>query len=397
VRFNPRNLWLAAVLAGALALTCTLAYARFSAGQTGLRDFLSFYAGARLFAESPPVAWSASASALYSVQEQQRTEARLQPGAPYMPCLRPPLFFALLAPLSRLPLNGALAAWLVLNGCAALALGLWAARRMEEPALLLLLAVFVPLIVALSVGQDTPLLVLLLVGCLYLLEERVPSPKSQVPGHRAIGGRETWDLGLGTSIAAGLLLSSLWVKPQWLPPFVLLLAAKRRWRALAALAAGSAAVWLVFPPLPYIRFAADMRRYPGVPVCPECMPNVRGLLAGLRVGFGTGELAAAVAAVVVWGVVFFAARRRSFAGGFALACVAALAAGYYSHIYDCLLVVPALAIAGPALAARWQKMVAGAALSPLPYLAAYWSPHLRIVPAITAIAVFIAVLRQQEL
>lgn len=355
---------LAALLALALAVACTLAYARFNAGQPALRDFVSFYAGARLFVVSPPFTWSAAPAPIYSISEQRSMQTRLRPGAPYMPCLRPPLFWAMVAPISELPLQKALIVWLSLNAAAAAAIGLWAANRMKEPAVLAILALFVPLIVSLSVGQDTPLLVLLLIGFLALLER-------------------------GRPVEAGLLLCLLWMKPQWLPPFALLLVARKQWRALGTLAVGSAGIWLVFSPVPYAGFLAEMRHYPGVPACLSCMPNVRGLAAWLG-GIKVMKLAAGLGAGAAWTIVFVRARRRSLSRGFALACAAALLAGYYSHIYDCLLLFPALVVAADELAARWQKVAAGIALSPLPYLASYWSPALRGLPAVTVLAVFVA-------
>jgi hypothetical protein len=235
---------------------------------------------------------------------------------------------------------------------------------MGEPAILLLLALFVPLIVSLSVGQDTPLLVLVLLGFLALLER-------------------------GRPISAAVLLSLLWVKPQWLPPFALLLLARREWRALGVLAGLSAAIWAVFAPLPYLRFLNEVRHSPGVPACLACMPNVRGLAAWLG-GVGAMGVAAAVGAGAAWAIVYVRARRSSLSAGFAPACAAALLAGYYSHIYDCLLLVPALAAASEELPARWQKATAGIALSPLPYLASYWGPAFQGLPAVTALAVFAA-------
>jgi len=354
-----------AVLLAALAIACALAYARFRSGQPALRDFLSFYAGGQLFLESPPFTWSAAPARIYSAKAQRDMESRLRPGAPYMPCLRPPLFWAMVAPLSRLSIENALMVWLALNAAAAAVIGLWAAARMGEPAMLLLLALFVPLIVSLSVGQDTPLLVVVLLGFLALLERGRPA-------------------------AAAVLLSLLWVKPQWLPPFVLLLLARREWRALGVLAGLSAAIWAVFPPLPYLRFLNEVRHSPGVPACLACMPNVRGLAAWLG-GVQAMGPAAAVGAGAAWAIVYMRARRGSLSAGFVPACLAALLGGYYSHIYDCLLVVPAVAAAAPdEFQAPWQKVSAGVALSPLPYLASYWGPALRGFPAVTALAVFAA-------
>lgn len=352
------------LLGGMVAAASALAYARFLAGRPALRDFLSFYTGASLFlAAAPPAPEGGVAARLYSLADQQRVQAGLAAHSPFMPYLRPPLLAALLAPLARMPLEHAALVWLALNAMAALLLGAWCARRMNEPLLLLLLALFVPLLVSLNVGQDTPLLVLALVLWLCLLETDRP-------------------------VAGGLLLALLWVKPQWLPPLILLLAARRQRRALGAFAAASAALWIVFPPLAYARFLLMMDASAAVPACVPCMPNLRALAPPLPLQ--------AIATTAVLAVVVLWARWVPLAVGFALACCAALLAGHYTHIYDCLLLFPAIAAASrPPLGVaqaegRALKMVLGLALSPLPYLAPYWSAYLRTVPALMVLAVFIA-------
>ncbi len=337
---------LAAILAGAAAL----AYGRFRTGRPALRDFVSFYTGASLARES----W---VSKLYSLPEQRQKQATTAPGVPFMPYLRPPLLAALLAPLALLLLKQAAVIWLALNAAASLLLGVWCARRLNEPFLLLLFALFTPLLVALNVGQDTPLLVLAVVMSLELLESEQPS-------------------------AAGLLLGVLWVKPQWLPPFLLLLAARRHWRALTVFAAASAVLAAVSRPLAYARFLREMAALPGIPACIPCMPNLRALLPWLPL------LAVATAAVLA--VVFVGARSGSLPAAFGLACCAAVLAGYYSHVYDCLLLAPAITIAGGARIRHAARLIFGAALSPLPYLAPYWRAELRLVPALTTLAVFLA-------
>ncbi len=356
-------------LAAVLGLAALLAWRRFQSGAPALGDFVAFYTGAAMSAAGAPDP--------YSLAEQKRLQQELAGGRRFMPYVRPPLEAAILRPLAWLKLEKAALLWLAFNALAALALGLWCARRMGEPLLMALLAVFVPLLVAINVGQDTPMLALLLAAWLCLLEKDKPT-------------------------ASGLLLALLWVKPQWLPPFVLLLAARRQGRALAAFAAASLAIWIAFPPISWVQFIWSARALPEVAPCVECMPNLRALLPGTLIQ-GASSLA-------IWGTTFIRARRDPLPNSFAVACAAAVLAGYHGHVYDCLLVVPALAAAatpagnppgcaplsvsragGPGPGRdRVRQFVLGLALSPLPYISPYLSAWLLRAPALAMLAVFVA-------
>ncbi len=348
-----------AILAASLTLAASAAYWRATHGQPALLDF------AAIHGEGP------------------------------LPFIRPPFY----KPLAALPLESAAAVWLALNVVAGLAFGFWSVQRTGEPALALLLAVFLPALVALSVGQDTLLLLALLAVVFSLLECRRP-------------------------MAAGLLVSLLWVKFQFLPAFLLLLVVRREWRALGAFGLGTLALLASsVPELPsYIAYLRDMAGAPGVVPCRRCMPNLHALIP-----WPGAALAASGALLVV-----SAGRMRGFhptapkagASGapgllppaFALAATSALVASHHAHVYDCVLLFLAVVLVhgnrlvqSPRSKVQSQNysystlgfgpwtldLVFGLIISPLPYLLPYlWAPA-QVVPALAAVAGWGAIFRLQ--
>lgn len=305
-------------LAVSLLLTAGLAYDRFTQGKPALLDFAALH------------------------------------GSGPLPFIRPPFY----QPLHWLPLQTAAAVWLGLNAAAGFGFGLWAVRRTREPALALLLAVFVPAIVALSVGQDSMLLLAVLTGVFVLLETRRP-------------------------LAAGMLLAVVWVKFVWLPAYVLLLAVRREWRALAGFLAGTIMLWA--PVIGEVRdYAAglwNMATAPGVVPCRACMPNLLALIPDARV---------ALAASVVVLIVAAARFRRPLPQAFALASVSALVASHHAHVYDCVLLFLAVVLVmGRSLIRAW-------AISPLPYLLPYLAAPAQIIPAATAISLLLSLWSGKE-
>jgi hypothetical protein len=217
---------------------------------------------------------------------------------------------------------------------------------------------FVPVIVSLLVGQDSLILLAAITGVFLLLESRRP-------------------------FLAGLLLALLWVKLQFLPPFLLLLVIRKEWRAVAGVATASALILL--PVVAQVRlYAAALPQIAGRPdvmPCRECMPNLYAFIPSLSV-------AAFVSAVLmlVSGTQF---RRRPLADAFALTAVTALLASMHAHGYDCGLLFLAVTLAVPLRGPLPRTLLAGWALSPLPYLLPYfgsgaWSVPAHLLPAVTA-------------
>jgi len=120
-----------AILAASLIACSWLAYSRYQRGLPALLDF---------------AAMSGMPSTLS--------------GASALPAIRPPFY--------RLP------PWpgpgLALNAACGFAFGCWVVARRKEPALALLLAMFVPVIVSLLVGQDSLILLAVITGVFLLMD-----------------------------------------------------------------------------------------------------------------------------------------------------------------------------------------------------------------------------------
>ncbi len=301
-------------LAASLCFTAWLAYWRYTHGLPALQDF------------------------------------RALTGAGSLPAIRPPFY----RPLSGLPFETAAILWLALNAAAGLGFGLWAIRRVREPAMALLFAVFLPSIVSLSVGQDSLLMLAALTGVFLLLEDERPLP-------------------------AGLLLSLLWAKFHLLPVFVLMLVVRRAWRAIGGFAIGSA---ILLGPIAsqipgYLSYLAEVAAHPSVMPCRACMPNLHALVpnAATSVVLSAGLLAATIPRL-----------RGPLPQAFSLAATSALLVSHHAIVYDCVLLFLAAVLAkdqDPDIAWLWAWTI-----SPMPYLLAYvWEP-LRVAPSLTVCALW---------
>jgi hypothetical protein len=316
-----------AVLAASLIACSWLAYSRYQRGLPALLDF-------------------AAMSGMPSTQP--------------LPVIRPPFY--------RLPPWPG--SWLALNAACGFAFGCWVVARRREPALALLLAMFVPVIVSLLVGQDSLLLLAAITGVFLLLESR-------------------------RTFLAGLLLALLWVKFQFLPAFLLLLVVRKEWRALAGFATASGVI--LFPKaaqLPgYFDSLMQMAGRADVVPCRECMPNLYAFVPS------PGIAAVISAATLILAATQF--RRRSLRDAFALAAVTALLASMHAHGYDCGLLFLAVTLAVPLRGPLARTLLAGWALSPLPYLLPYFAPYsgsaVRLLPAATAFLLWLTLLWQPGL
>jgi hypothetical protein len=148
------------------------------------------------------------------------------------------------------------------------------------------LAAFYPALEALQQGQVSPLLALAALACAISVRER-----------------RAW--------AAALWMLALSIKPQTLPPVLIVLAARSEWRVLTraaavgfgALCASSLVLgWRVWPD--YLTHLPALERYFGVGT-PDHMPTLRGLLTrALGEGAWRGI---GVATLVTWGAALVAA------------------------------------------------------------------------------------------
>jgi hypothetical protein len=119
------------------------------------------------------------------------------------------------------------------------------------------------------------------------------------------------------------------------------------------------------------------------------MPNVHAALPNLEV--------AALVSAMVWLITLTQVRRRSLPDAFALTVVAALLGSMHAHVYDCVLLFLAVTLAIPLRGPLGRTLLAGWALSPLPYLLPYfgsgaWTVPARLLPAVTAILLWLTLL-----
>lgn len=174
-------------------------------------DFLCYYSVSHLVLEG-------HGGHLYDMHVLGQLEStvaypfRLRPSG--LPYVYPPYLALILAPLASLPYNVAYLLWLTINALvlSACMYALEQYARLEgRPAMLFRLACYscLPVVVALLQGQTSVLVLGILTLSFFALRS----------------GRET---------QVGAVIAFLLIKPPYLVPFLILLLAQRRWRALAA-------------------------------------------------------------------------------------------------------------------------------------------------------------------
>jgi hypothetical protein len=252
----------------------------------------------------------------------------------------PPLFAWLFTPLTWLPPPVGFALWTGLN----LAATYYLARRVSQlfsatgPLwVALFLLTWMPLIIALLVGQPTILLACAVAECYLCLRA-------------------------GRDLRAGLWLSLLLFKPQYGLLLGALLLLKGRWRAVAGTLIGAAVILagsVVVAGLPtllaYPRSIVEISSFRDVGIhhAPDVMVNWRALVMkylpnvdpsiGTMLSVGLGGLTA-LALVPAWRG-RWAPTDPSFAPRMALVMLATLLANYHSHYHGAvLLAVPVAAV-----------------------------------------------------
>jgi len=289
-------------------------------------DFINFYAGAS-------IVHSGDGAKLYQ-QDTQRAELRSVLGRNSIQYfLHPPFEAAAFAPLASLSIERAFVVWTAINVAALALLPLvlmpcipLVSRR---PYLGLLGFFFLPVLVALTLGQDS-ILLLLVVSLSYLLM------------HKKM------------DVAAGLVLALASIKFQYLIVLMPLLLISRKLRMVAGLGLGCVGLasvsalitgWRGFSNYFGFVHAIDVQGGPGAPN-PALMVNVRGFLAGT--GWAPHSLVyAAAGAAVLFGLAVVCARTAPVTKKnglvFAVYIAVALTAAPYAHFPDMtLLLLPVL-------------------------------------------------------
>ena len=196
---------LAGSVALLLALTLSLAFLA-QVPDLHTNDYVSVWAGAQIIGPD-----------LYDPVRLERIEHTVSPLIGSKRYIRPPYYVMMFWPLGWLPYRAAYAGFVLMNLAALLLfLRIW---RFDAPAILAC-ALFLPLQWSFGIGQDAPLMLLLVAGAALLIQRR-------------------WDF------AGGALLALFTVKLHLFLFLPVVLIAQRRYRALAGLAVGGAALYLL--------------------------------------------------------------------------------------------------------------------------------------------------------
>jgi len=319
-------------------------------------DFAAFYAAGQL--AGTPELYSRSALAQAELAAHATT---------YLPFLRPPTYALALKLLTFLPAETARLFWAVLNAAALLAgIQLW--PGLSRASRWAALAAFFPTYYVLSIGQDTPLVLLFCALAARLMANR-------------------------RDIAGGLALSLCAIKFSLCLALPIVLIASRRWKVFGAAAAGVAVQflfsWAIQGSGWPLQYAAAFV-HPEADI-PDHMPNLRGLLSWLPFG----QIAEIVAAVAIGALVYRCARSVPLPVALAGGLAAGQILSHHGFSYDALVLLPLIVIGLERVALRHYAL---ALLGPICFMVPRLYPlrvsaiagHLVIIGATLAIIFFLS-------
>jgi len=351
---------LIAVAAAGIAVLGALLSAGDRASTCG-SDFLNFYTGGKL----------AFSGNIYSPGAEARIQSQLMGCGPsWEQFCRLPYFAGLLWPFAQLPFAAALAVWRCICVAAVLVfIWMWPGPR---PVTLAVCGWSFPLMVAFAYGQDVPILLL-------------------------AAGAGIALLGTRRDFAAGLCLAMGAAKPHLFVILVLVILVRRRWRAVAGLAAGgfvlAAGCFLAGGFRWPLDFWRTVRGPAGSPR-PSTMINLHGAILALRAPWWMeAALAIAFLALIVW-----ACSQVPLQPGLALALAGGVLLGGHSYLYDLVFLIPLLltVLSWPGVA-RWLKWAAAFSASPVLYLTPISIPSpglahflLPVFLILTSLAIYLA-------
>jgi hypothetical protein len=246
--------------------------------------------------------------------------------------LRTPFYAALLHPLASLPYAAAHAIWKALMVvCFALAFRLWPGDRSR---IALAACWSVPILMALAMGQDVALMLLIAAVALRLAQSHRPA-------------------------AAGLTASLLALKVTLLLPVAIVFLARSR-RGFAALLAGAsiqfAACFAIQGPGWIPQYLAAVRS-PLLDQVPTRMPCFAAFVSGAPL---------VVVAVCIYTWIWWIARHETLATAITAALPLGIVAAPHGYAYDLAVAIPLLAASAGLRSPR--GILGAAALSPAPYL-----------------------------
>jgi hypothetical protein len=196
---------LAGSLGALVAVTLSLAFLAQTPDLETI-DYVSVWAGAQMIGPD-----------LYDPVRLERIEHTVSPEIAGKRYIRPPYYVMMFWPLGRLPYRAAYAGFVFMNLAALLFfLRIW---RFDTPSIIAC-TFFLPLAWSFGIGQDAPLLLLLVAGAAQLIQRR-------------------------RDFAGGALLALFTVKLHLFVFLPLVLIAQRKYRALAGLAVAGSALYLL--------------------------------------------------------------------------------------------------------------------------------------------------------
>jgi len=285
-------------------------------------DFQNFYLGGSIVRQG-------KGSQLYRRETQNAAYQSMLGYQPNQYFLHPPFEAAALAPLTTLSMEHAFVVWTLINvallGCLPLLLMPCVAFVQRNPFLtLLLLFCFLPVLIALNLGQDSILLLFVASWAYFMICK-------------------------GKTFRAGLVLALLGLKFQYLAIIAILLLLSRKFRLLSGVALGVGCLTLLSGIVTgsrglvdYVRFVQSFNAHDGYGALnPSLMVNARGFFAGLGYGTHASEYG------LMFGLLLFGAtsllllRRRKFNVSllFAYFIVVAILVSPYAHFPDTSLIL----------------------------------------------------------
>lgn len=357
--------WGAIAFAAVMAVFWTVMGAGVVGGARN-HDFLNLYVGATL-------AGSGQFAQLYDQQTQLDLERELVPSTPELiPFVRPHFYALALAPLSLLPLDAALYAWIALHVILLVGCWAWAGRRFGPDALILG-ALYLPTALGIAHGQDG-VFMLVIATAAYALADR---------------GK---DAAAGAVMALGLMKFHL----LFLVPVAMLLG--RRWKMLwgyagagAGLVAVSAVTGGIEGMTEYVRLleAKDLRR---LSPSPELMVNIHsvGVNFGVdhpAVTVGLVALVAALMAAAVWRAPWW----RTLAAGL----TASVMAGPHVFGYDAAMLLLPVWLVSFHSTSKLSRIAAVVLAAPIIFFFSFFDPPWSAVPAL-GLLLFLAALAREN-
>jgi hypothetical protein len=307
-------------------------------------DFISFYVGAHLV----------GGGKLYDAEKLAEKQANLglKPTQYKLPFIRLPFYAIVLYPLSRLEYRTAYLLWQLLSvGSVIVTIFLW--RRLGVGWVAVAFAWSVPLAVSLLRGQDIAFLLLLISIAAALLRTR----------------RE---------VLAGLVFACCAIKWHLLLSLPLLFVGRRLWKCGAAFGIGLGLLlgfcFLVAGsgwPLEYYRLIMEPATSP--------YRSEMVTLSSLFYGFPAGAILEGLAAVLVlWLGWIISSRSIELEYALSGVLVSGLLISHHAYLYDCLIILPGLALTARSATKSWMRNLAILLLTPPFYVLFWYSPWSRI-------------------